>query len=181
MLENRPYFRDFWITAVEHSQLCHEISQAWWRHQMETFSMLLAICAGNSPVPGEFPTQRPVTRSFDVFFDLARINGWVNNDEAGDSRRHRAHYGVIVIFSRSLWVTCLNNKIFDDRKKLVILCGMYKKCLTLCILEHGIDQFRLLYESRAVPLTHFYQNTLRPRQKGHRFADVVFKCIFLNG
>ena len=31
---------------------------------------LLAICAGNSPVPGEFPTQRPVTRSFDVFFDL---------------------------------------------------------------------------------------------------------------
>ena len=37
---------------------------------METFAALLAICAGNSPVPGEFPTQRPVTRSFDVFFDL---------------------------------------------------------------------------------------------------------------
>ena len=37
---------------------------------METFSALLAICAGNSPVPGEFPVQRPVTRSFDVFVDL---------------------------------------------------------------------------------------------------------------
>ena len=37
---------------------------------METFSALLAICAGNSPVPGEFPAQRPVTRSFDIFFDL---------------------------------------------------------------------------------------------------------------
>ena len=37
---------------------------------METFSVLLAICAGNSPVPGEFPAQRPVTRRFDVFFDL---------------------------------------------------------------------------------------------------------------
>ena len=37
---------------------------------MEAFSALLAICAGNSPVPGEFPTQRPVTRSFDVYFDL---------------------------------------------------------------------------------------------------------------
>ena len=46
---------------------------AWWRHQMETFSASLAICAGNSPVPGEFPAQRPVTRSFDVFFDL-RLN-----------------------------------------------------------------------------------------------------------
>ena len=42
----------------------------WWRHQMETFSTLLALCAGNSPVPGEFPTQRPVMRSFDVYFDL---------------------------------------------------------------------------------------------------------------
>ena len=42
----------------------------WWRHQMETFSALLALCAGNSPVSGEFPAQRPVTRSFDVFFDL---------------------------------------------------------------------------------------------------------------
>ena len=40
---------------------------------METLSALLAICAGNSPVPGEFPAQRPVTRSFDVFFDL-RLN-----------------------------------------------------------------------------------------------------------
>ena len=43
---------------------------SWWRHQIDTFSALLAICAGNSPVPGEFPSQRPVTRSFDVFFDL---------------------------------------------------------------------------------------------------------------
>ena len=39
----------------------------WWRHQMETTSALLVICAGNSSVPGEFPAQRPVTRSFDFF------------------------------------------------------------------------------------------------------------------
>ena len=43
---------------------------SWWLHQMETFPALLALCAGNSPVIGELPTQRPVTRSFDVFFDL---------------------------------------------------------------------------------------------------------------
>ena len=46
------------------------LTSAWWRHQMETFSALLAICAGNSPVPGEFPTRRPATRDFDAFFDL---------------------------------------------------------------------------------------------------------------
>ena len=45
----------------------------WWRHQVETFSALLAICAGNSPVSGEFPAQKPVTRSFDVFFDVRLI------------------------------------------------------------------------------------------------------------
>ena len=53
-----------------------------WRHQMETFSALLAICAGNSPAPGEFPTQRPVTRSF---------------RQAGDLRRYRAHYDVTLM------------------------------------------------------------------------------------
>ena len=46
---------------------------SWWRHEMETYSVLLVICAGNSPVPGEYPTQMPVTRSLDVFFDL-RLN-----------------------------------------------------------------------------------------------------------
>ena len=40
---------------------------------METFSTLLAIYAGNSQVPGEVPTQRPVTWSFDAFSDL-RLN-----------------------------------------------------------------------------------------------------------
>ena len=37
---------------------------------METFSALLSLWAGNSPVTGEFPSQRPVTRGFDVFFHL---------------------------------------------------------------------------------------------------------------
>ena len=46
---------------------------SWWRHQMETFSALLALCVEVLPVAGDFPAQRPVTRSFDVFFDL-RLN-----------------------------------------------------------------------------------------------------------
>ena len=54
---------------------------------METFSALLAICAGNSPLTGEFPTQRPVTRSFDVFFDL-HLNKRLSK---------RAHDGVTVM------------------------------------------------------------------------------------
>ena len=49
-------------------QLTLYLNHIWWRHQIETFSALLANCAGNLPVTGEFPAQRPVTRS--VFFDL---------------------------------------------------------------------------------------------------------------
>ena len=51
-----------WITDIAQG--------SWWRHQMETFSALPAFCTGNSPANGEFRAQRPVTRSFGVFFDL---------------------------------------------------------------------------------------------------------------
>ena len=66
----------------------------WWRHQMEVFS----ICAGNSPVSGEVPAQRPWHGT--LMFSLIRAwkNGWVNNREAGDLSRHRAHYDVNVMY-----------------------------------------------------------------------------------
>ena len=63
-----------WLIMDHCSRYADEIKVlSWWRHQMETFSSLLALCEGNSPVSGEFPSQRLVTRSFDVFFDL-RLN-----------------------------------------------------------------------------------------------------------
>ena len=75
----------------------HDVDVTWWRHQMETFSALLALCARNSPVTGEFPAQRPVTR--DLMFSLicTWTNDWVNNRDAGDLRRHRGHYDVTIM------------------------------------------------------------------------------------
>ena len=73
---------------------------------MEAFSASLAICARNSPVPVEFPAQRPMMRSFDVFFDLRlKKNGWVNNREAGDLRRNLAHYDVTAMKSYDVTVS----------------------------------------------------------------------------
>ena len=63
---------------------------------METFPALLAICAGNSPVPGEFHTKGQWRGALMFSLICARINSWVNNGEAGDLRRHRDHYDVIV-------------------------------------------------------------------------------------
>ena len=63
----------------------------WWRHQMETFPALLALCAGNLPV------NSPQWRGALIFFICAWTNVWVNNRDTDDLRRHRAHYDVTVI------------------------------------------------------------------------------------
>ena len=68
----------------------------WWHHQMETFSVFLALFCGNSPVTGEFPSQRPVMRSFQIFSDLRPNKRLVNNQDTGDLRRLHAHYDVTV-------------------------------------------------------------------------------------
>ena len=70
-------------------------SMSWWRHQMEAFSMLLAICEGNSPVTSEFPSQRPVTQMFCLICTWK--NSWVNNHEAGDLRHQCTHYDIIIM------------------------------------------------------------------------------------
>ena len=69
--------------------------ETWWRHQMEAFSALLTLSAGNSPVPGEFPSQRSVTRIFDVFFELRLNNrlikqswGWWSDTPSHSLWRH---------------------------------------------------------------------------------------------
>ena len=102
-----PGPRYFLLVRIWYGQLTDDRSQlsnytqlsgdAWWRHQMETFSALLALCAGNSPVTGEFPSQRSVTRSFDAFFDLRLYKRLRKIREAGDLRLHRAHYDFTVM------------------------------------------------------------------------------------
>ena len=67
---------------------------------MEAFSALLALCTGHSPATGEFPYQGPVTRSFDVSSICAWMNGWINNHDASDLRRHCVYYDVTVMLKR---------------------------------------------------------------------------------
>ena len=66
------------------------------RHQMEIISTLLALCAGNSPVIGEFPAQRSVMWSFDVFFDL-HLNKRLSKQASG---------WWFEMLSHSLWLHC---------------------------------------------------------------------------
>ena len=101
---------------------------AWWRHQMETFAALLALGARNSPVTVEFPSQRPVTRSFDVFFDL-RLNkrlskqswGWWFETPSRPLWRHyngrRGDQGLVVVvlawYSRNIMFSALGRSTIN--------------------------------------------------------------------
>ena len=100
----------FKYAGLQVRRLCY----TWWRHQMETFSALLAICAGNSPVPGEFSAQRLVTRSFDVVFDLhlnKRLSkqswGWWFETPSHPLWRHRnerLEYMILQTISSNIFV-----------------------------------------------------------------------------
>ena len=69
----------------------------WWRHQMETFSAILALCAGNSSVTGEFPSPKASDMELKCILICAWIKSWVNNRDADDLRRYHAHYDVIAM------------------------------------------------------------------------------------
>ena len=72
----------------------------WWRHQMETFSALLALCGWIYQSPVDSPPPPPPPKASDGIlmfsFIYAWRNGWANTRDAGDLRRHRV----------SLWRRC---------------------------------------------------------------------------
>ena len=76
------------------------------RHQMETFSTLLVVCAGISPVTGEFPSQSQWRGALMFSLICVWTNGWANNRDAGDLRRHRAHYDVTVVEGKFV-ISCM--------------------------------------------------------------------------
>ena len=100
----------WYLLLAQHSSLNKHINLiqyqgTWWRHQMETFSALLALCAGNSPVPVNSPHKGQWRGALMFSFICVWINDWVNNREAGDLRRHRGHYDVNVMKSGALFRT----------------------------------------------------------------------------
>ena len=145
----------------------------WWRHQMETFSALLVICAGNSPVTGEFPAKRPVTRSFELFFDLSL-----------NKRLSKQSWGWwFETPSCPLWCHCN-----------VQPSGHGAKCTYIYILWHVhsqpiVDINCIYIGGNNWGTTSFIEesfsqlkavNSSPPGQNGRHFADDMFKRIFLN-
>ena len=126
------HIREYTLTLFPQKVL----RNAWWRHQMEKFCALLAICARNAPVTGEFPAQRPVTRRFDVFF-AQHLNkrldkqswGWWFETPSRPLWRHNNGFGLHGLDGICYIRVCFNydNIISQDAKTelslLVLLRG----------------------------------------------------------
>ena len=91
---------------------------------METFSALLAFCAGNSPVPVNFPHKGQWRGALMFSLICARTNRWINNREAGDLRRHQAHYDVSVMKTNAIEEVTLMTELRTVRS-LVSLVTLY--------------------------------------------------------
>ena len=122
------------------SYICHSLCirrcgslRPWWRHQTETFSALLALCAGNSPVNSQHKGQWRGALMFSLI--CAWMNGWVNYREAGDLRRHRAHHDVTVM-------DYINNGTYNFPQIRLLLC---KWLLTLWYVIHYCILCTLIY------------------------------------
>ena len=89
---------------------------SWWRHQMDTFSALLALCAGKSPASVNFSHKGQWCGALMFSLTCAWISGWVNNRKAGDLRRHRAHYDVTVMLAEQ--VVMLESHLIHESMKL---------------------------------------------------------------
>ena len=112
------------VIEINHfTALSSHWSFTWCRHQMETFSALLALCDGNTPFTGVFPWQRPVTQGIDVFFDL-RLNKRLSEHSIRRwLRRHRAHYDITAMKPRAL-ISWQQPGVYWCKLKLNTVCYM---------------------------------------------------------
>ena len=122
----------------------------WWRHQMETFSALLVICARNSPVNSAHKGQWRGALMFPLISTW--INAWVNNREAGDLRRYSAHYDVIVM----IWSYCTARVNIEFRSNVElkiykIRYSWWAICSSWC-QNHYPKSFKPLTEPRNYTL-----------------------------
>ena len=107
---------------------------------METFSALLALCEGHSPVTGEFPSQRPVTRNFDVSLIYA-------------------HYGVTVMIKMFSWASHYRyqSKMSHKHAHTGLLFSFYSGCVMSA--KHCASLLRCLVINNTVIISGLFRNT----------------------
>ena len=168
--------------------------QPWstWHHHMETFSALLAICAGNSPVTGVFPTQGPVTRSFDVFFDLRlnkRLSKWVRSRNCGCLVTWFCYQLIVKPGNKTAavsWPDPNNREAGDlrrhrahcDRNATTSFCRNYICHVSNEILGHFDAQYEML---TLLVIYTFVSDLFSKKFAGQKNTNKYDNCLTSNG
>ena len=141
--------------------LCFVMVISWWRHQMQIFSVLLVVCAGNSPVTVNSP-HKGQWHGASMFSLICHwTDGWVNNRGAGDLRRHSAHYGVswtMVYFYPYIYLCC-----FTGTGAIVEGLGIFRPKImtTRNITTHSGQDKCISLEKGDVVLSNFHWDLFR--------------------
>ena len=186
-----------WVAVLpdHHSCILHN---TWWRHQMETFSALLALCAGNSPVPVNSPHKGQWRGALMFSLIWARINDWVNNRKAGDLRRHRGHCDVNVMIlkidgdtwtnlsiqllsTKQTWQCCINISHYSDvawgswlqttgNSDVIQQQRTHRSSISLALCE-GNQLVTWLVCSQTITVSCNWQNVLKKSDSNVVFCD----------
>ena len=155
---------------------------------METFSSLLAICAQNSPVTGEFPAQRPVTRRFDVFFDLCpnkRLSkqpwGWWFETPSRPLGRHCNDIANFCSVCRYFWII-MSESIFHastNSKRWRNVMEPFQEAITVltCSIEIGCVYFITANDHHGVSnyqsFEYLFSSLFRLQTKKHERSALL--------
>ena len=104
-------------------------------------SASLAICAGNSPVPVNFPHKGQWRGALMFALICVWINAWVNSRKAGDLRRYCAHYDVIVM----LHPLCLSIEVHFGNLRLGFELTKAPHVLSFMDEEWGSNVYTCVY------------------------------------
>ena len=154
---------------------------SWWRHQMETFPAQLAICAGNSPHKGQW------RGALKLSLICVWINDWVNNHDAGDLRRYRVHYDVIVMWTyidSTPWGRVTNADYFDGleqerRNSMANALQLRLSCTkpSICQLGYRINIYRTVHLNRNIS---FKRCTRHIQLHPHAYAQLFYQFLTLS-
>ena len=102
------------------------------------------LCGGIHRSPVNSPHHGQWRGALMFSFICAWINGWVNNREAGDFRRHHAHYNVMVMHPSRVSKACGCQQHYPTER--------LQQSIWYCALAHTLFRVTLLVEEKYNPV-----------------------------
>ena len=136
-----------WNSTVACFDVISTWFNTWWRHQMETFSVLLALCEGNHRSPVDSHHKGQWRGALTMSLICSWTNGWANNRDAGDLRCHHAHYNVNVM-KHVIPTPCCRSKLLSSALAMVAVIHSAFHFRDEIDVRQSFAQFKTKHQSK---------------------------------